>query len=80
MSRAFHNGEQYCTKCGEELDVWKRPSYAYEDEDMVFMRCPKKKWWNSGHNELFLRTEASNTVLNYDPFTGERIKRDERAK
>jgi hypothetical protein len=70
------NGDhaQYCSYCGRDLEVRRRRSYADASLDFVYLRCPKKHWWNRFHSDLLLKIETSETVLNYDPFTGERIK------
>lgn len=67
--------DQYCSYCGREL-VTKRRSMVIDPRmDWVLLVCPKRRWWNHLHTEIPIRMEVSETVLNYDPITGERIKR-----
>lgn len=76
---------QYCKFCGTEL-IRKEEYSSTFDETRVTLSCPNKKYnnysirsifWRDRHTEEFI--EYIDTVLNFDPVTGERIKRD-RAK
>lgn len=77
-------GAQYCSFCGRELEVWKQKSAIDKNIYFVWLRCPGDKWYKfwewDKHRAYIARMEVSETILNYDPFTGERIKRDKRAK
>ena len=72
---------QYCKYCGKEL-VTKIEHYGNQNQS-VFLVCPSisSPWkvWNipnwSKHTSHFVRDEYEDTLLNYDPITGERIKK-----
>lgn len=68
---------QFCSLCGEELIRHAEPYGDEPWESRVTLRCPnkRKRWFKPDkHTEVFTTTEL--TVLNYDPITGERIRRD----
>lgn len=71
---------QFCSYCGEELEELKERSSLNEDMLLISLTCPnRKKWWRLKlyrHTKQYVRQEVSDTVLNYDPFTGERIKKN----
>jgi len=74
---------QFCSFCGEELVRFEEVDDMDSSLTRVTLRCPKKKRSDYSFLSLFLKdyhTEKFDsyidTVLNYDPITGERIKRD----
>lgn len=79
---ARSDGIQFCSLCGEEL-VKKVAPYNFDySRSRVTLRCPKRKRDEGSFLSLFLSpdrhievyVEDIDTVLNYDPITGERIK------
>lgn len=80
---ARSDGIQFCSLCGEELVKKVKPSDFDWSQSRVSLICPKKKRDGASFLSLFLgddkHTEVfidyTNTILNYDPITGERIKR-----
>lgn len=76
MLSGYWHSESYCTFCGEELEP------RLEGRGLVwakYMTCSKKKfphWWNlyrdDKHSNYFV--EYSRVIMNYDPFTGTKVK------
>lgn len=77
-----HSDWQYCAQCGEEL-IEKREPSTFENEDRILLVCPNKKYDEFSLRSIFRRDrhtriviDYADTILNYDPVTGERIKRE----
>lgn len=71
--------KQFCAYCGEGLVKIVEP--ASDNYSRISLRCPNKKWDKYSLRAIFkedLHTEVlidyEETILNFDPFTGERIK------
>jgi len=81
LNRSDVSDLQYCSLCGRELEkTIVEKSYSNEFS-VISMRCPKKRepaWWNFWTEDKHASWDVEEvlTILNYDPITGERIKRE----
>lgn len=70
---------QFCAYCGAGLVTAKEKTYYYQV--YVYLKCPnysefRLRWWPPNpHSQIWIRTEPDETILNYDPITGEKINR-----
>ena len=70
--------EQWCDYCGSELESLEEPLDIDERSVYKVLKCPLYSgwWWHRDgrkHRYITIGIELSDTVLNYDPFTGERL-------
>lgn len=77
MVRVVGGGEpQWCSWCGAELVL------KYEEIDYYrayrLLECPNKRaprFWQKEDKHASYTVDVVKTILNYDPYTGEEIKR-----